>query len=51
MEDKLKKLADLRAEAELGGGSARIEKQHAKGKLTARERIEFLLDPGSLDNL
>ena len=51
MEDKLKKLADLRAEAELGGGSARIEKQHAKGKLTARERIEFLLDPGSFEEI
>ncbi len=35
------------AEAELGGGQARIEAQHKAGKLTARERIDFLLDPGS----
>jgi propionyl-CoA carboxylase beta chain len=33
--------------AELGGGQARIEKQHQSGKLTARERIDLLLDPGS----
>ncbi len=36
-----------RAEARQGGGAARIERQHAKGKRTARERIEALLDPGS----
>ena len=35
--------------AELGGGQQRIEAQHAKGKLTARERIELLLDPGSFE--
>jgi propionyl-CoA carboxylase beta chain len=51
MEDKLKKLADLKAEAGLGGGAARIEKQHAKGKLTARERIELLLDKGSFEEI
>ncbi len=38
-----------RAEARLGGGQKRIEAQHAKGKLTARERIEVLLDPGSFE--
>lgn len=38
-----------RAEARLGGGSKRIEAQHAKGKLTARERIEVLLDEGSFE--
>ena len=37
----------LDREAELGGGQARIDKQHAAGKMTARERIEALLDPGS----
>jgi propionyl-CoA carboxylase beta chain len=37
--------------AELGGGSARIEKQHQAGKLTARERIDLLLDPGSFVEL
>ncbi|MCB0309906.1 MAG: methylmalonyl-CoA carboxyltransferase, partial [Bdellovibrionales bacterium] len=42
--DELKRRDDL---AELGGGLERIEKQHAAGKLTARERIEQLLDPGT----
>src|SRR5262249_39783304 len=37
----------LNQEAELGGGEERIERQHASGKLTARERVEMLLDPGS----
>src|SRR3954468_19789330 len=41
------KLAALEAQAELGGGQERIDKQHQEGKLTARERIEMLLDPGS----
>ena len=35
------------AEARAGGGQARIDRQHAAGKLTARERVELLLDPGS----
>lgn len=48
-QDKIKKLIDLRAEAKLGGGLKRIEAQHAKGKLTARERIEILLDDGSFE--
>ncbi len=39
------------AEAKLGGGKARIEKQHAKGKLTARERVHFLLDEGSFEEI
>ncbi len=38
-----------RAEARLGGGQKRIDGQHAKGKLTARERIEVLLDEGSFE--
>lgn len=41
---KLEKLRDRHREAELGGGPGRAEKQHAAGKMTARERIEFLLD-------
>src|SRR3979411_719758 len=45
--DPREKLAALNAQAELGGGQERIDKQHAEGKLTARERIELLLDPGS----
>jgi acetyl-CoA carboxylase carboxyltransferase component len=48
-QDKVKGLIDLRAEAKLGGGIKRIEAQHAKGKLTARERIEQLLDDGSFE--
>ena len=48
-QDKIKKLIDLRAEAKLGGGIKRIDSQHAKGKFTARERIEMLLDEGSFE--
>jgi len=48
-QDKIKKLIDLRAEAKLGGGLKRIDAQHAKGKYTARERIEMLLDEGSFE--
>ncbi len=47
MEDRLRRLAELQAQAELGGGGERIEAQHAKGKLTARERLDLLLDEGS----
>jgi propionyl-CoA carboxylase beta chain len=45
----LERLEDRRAEARLGGGAKRIEAQHARGKLTARERIELLLDTGSFE--
>ena len=48
-QDKIKQLIDLRAKAKLGGGEKRIETQHAKGKLTARERIDILLDEGSFE--
>jgi acetyl-CoA carboxylase carboxyltransferase component len=48
-QDKVKKLIGLREEAKLGGGEKRIEAQHAKGKLTARERISLLLDEGSFE--
>ncbi|MFO8234164.1 MAG: acyl-CoA carboxylase subunit beta [Bacteroidales bacterium] len=48
-QDKIKKLIDSRAEAKLGGGEKRIKSQHDKGKLTARERIEILLDEGSFE--
>lgn len=48
-QNKIKKLIDLRAEAKLGGGQKRIDAQHLKGKLTARERIELLLDEGSFE--
>ena len=49
--DPIQKLEDMRAEARLGGGEKRVEAQHAKGKLTARERIELLLDQGSFEEL
>jgi propionyl-CoA carboxylase beta chain len=45
------RLESLRAEALKGGGEARIEAQHAKGKLTARERISLLLDPDSFEEI
>ncbi len=41
----------MRAEAKLGGGATRVERQHELGKLTARERLELLLDPGSFVEL
>jgi acetyl-CoA carboxylase carboxyltransferase component len=44
---KIEHLRELRGQARLGGGEARIRSQHAKGKLTARERLDLLLDPGS----
>jgi propionyl-CoA carboxylase beta chain len=49
MEDIIRQLADKRSAAKLGGGQKRIDAQHAKGKLTARERIELLLDEGSFE--
>src|SRR5262245_63962238 len=42
-------LADLNRRAELGGGDERLRRQHAAGKLTARERMELLFDPGSFE--
>ena len=45
--DTLKYLEDLERRAELGGGADRLEKQHAAGKLTARERIDLLFDAGT----
>ncbi len=48
-EEKIKELLDKRVEAKLGGGQKRIDAQHEKGKLTARERIELLLDEGSFE--
>ena len=49
MKDILSELESRRAAARLGGGERRIESQHKKGKLTARERIELLLDEGSFE--
>jgi propionyl-CoA carboxylase beta chain len=49
LEEKLEQLEAMRAQAKVGGGKDRIEAQHKKGKLTARERIELLVDPNSFE--
>src|SRR6185503_5828490 len=49
--DRLDRLHAMRAEAEQGGGAERVKAQHDKGKLTARERLDLLLDPGSFVEL
>ena len=49
--EKVKQLIELRAQAKLGGGQKRIDSQHSKGKYTARERIDMLLDEGSFEEL
>jgi propionyl-CoA carboxylase beta chain len=51
IQKKYQELERKNAEALLGGGEKRIEQQHAKGKLTARERVELLLDEGSFEEL
>ena len=51
MSDPYKRLEDMERAALVGGGPERVERQHAAGKLTARERIEVLLDPGSFTEL
>ena len=47
--EKIKQLLEKREKARLGGGEKAIEKQHARGKYTARERIGMLLDEGSFE--
>ena len=49
MKEIVRQLEQKRAAAELGGGQRRVDAQHAKGKLTARERIELLLDPETFE--
>ncbi len=49
LEEKLNKLEEMRTKAKLGGGEKRIESQHKKGKLTARERVELLVDANSFE--
>ena len=51
MEDKIQALIEKNAEAELGGGQNRMDTQHQKGKLTARERIQGLLDKDSFEEI
>ena len=50
-QEKVAELQHLKAEAMLGGGPKRIEAQHSKGKLTARERLDLLLDAGTFNEL
>ena len=47
MDDRIEELRELREEALKGGGEERIEKQHERGKMTARERVEYFLDDGT----
>ena len=49
--EKIQELIELRAKARLGGGEKAIEKQHERGKYTARERIDMLLDAGSFEEM
>ena len=49
MHQIIRELEEKRAAARLGGGQKRIDAQHAKGKLTARERLDLLLDPASFE--
>ena len=51
IEDKIKELENRNLEAEMGGGQKRIDQQHDKGKMTARERIDYLLDEGSFQEV
>ena len=50
-QEKIKQLIELRKTAQLGGGEKAIAKQHEKGKYTARERINMLLDEGSFEEM
>jgi propionyl-CoA carboxylase beta chain len=49
--DRRKQLSELERQAELGGGEERLRRQHEGGKLTARERIDFLFDPGTFEEI
>ena len=51
MKSKIETLNNKIAEAHLGGGEDRIEKQHQKKKLTARERVNYLMDEGSFEEI
>jgi propionyl-CoA carboxylase beta chain len=51
VEEKLRHLEEKNLEARLGGGQKRIDDQHAKGKMTARERIDYLMDKGSFQEI
>ncbi|MBF6599328.1 MAG: methylmalonyl-CoA carboxyltransferase [Dehalococcoidia bacterium] len=50
-EERLKRLLQMKDQARLGGGARRVDAQHERGKMTARERLDVLLDPGSFEEL
>ncbi|MDA0240315.1 MAG: methylmalonyl-CoA carboxyltransferase, partial [Proteobacteria bacterium] len=49
MYEIIRELEERRARARAGGGKTRVDAQHKRGKLTARERLDLLLDPGSFE--
>ena len=51
LKENVERMRELARQAELGGGEERLEKQRQGGRMTARERIDFLLDPGSFVEL
>ena len=51
MEEAIQRYLDIQEKNKLGGGQKHIDRQHQRGKLTARERIDLLVDPGSFDEL
>jgi acetyl-CoA carboxylase carboxyltransferase component len=51
LKDELKKLAELEAQVKAGGGAQRVKQQHDSGKLTGRERLDLLFDPGTFQEL
>ncbi|MGC8820667.1 MAG: acyl-CoA carboxylase subunit beta [Fervidobacterium sp.] len=51
MNEFIQKLKELESQVELGGGKDKIDKQHSEGKLTARERLELLFDPGTFEEI
>ena len=51
MDRAIQKYLDIREKNELGGGQEHIDRQHDRGKLTARERIDILIDPGTFNEL
>jgi len=49
MKERIQRLREIKEAAALGGGKEKIDREHKKGKLTARERIDLLIDPGSFN--
>ncbi|HRR67193.1 MAG TPA: carboxyl transferase domain-containing protein, partial [Methanomassiliicoccales archaeon] len=50
-EDRIKELREMKKRSRAGGGAERVEAHHKQGKMTARERVDALLDPGSFSEL